>query len=248
MRPPSNNPVTQTKHGQFHAVDYSARPDPIIYAPEKLTFFVYLQNAGDAGNNLQATGKSGRHGFCHLEECYLQPGQTVLAGTPIGKMGYTGKTVPSGPAGRHLHWVLYRNGAYVYPPDYITEPFKEEEPMFNEGDRININKEFYGKDLGLHRDLVGKKTFKEALYDIFDKSKDYKANAKVNEGDVVNYFRALVGHDPSDGDKKAFKGLPHKVLLYGLLERSDTKDRLGSIGAVNVVEVPEGTLIKIKGE
>lgn len=123
MRPPTNNAVSQEVHGSYNAVDYRSVPDPIIYAPEDLTYYVYLPNAGDAGNNLQATGAHGRHGFCHLEESYLKPGQSVRKGTPIGKMGYTGRTIPSGPTGRHLHWVLLRNGVYVYPPTLVTEPF-----------------------------------------------------------------------------------------------------------------------------
>lgn len=123
MRPPTGNPITQGKHGAYNAVDYSSAPDPIIYAPENVVIHAYLLNAGDAGNNLQANGQNGRHGFCHLEESYAKPGQTILKGQPLGKMGYTGLTIPSGPQGRHLHWVLLRNGVYVYPPDFITETF-----------------------------------------------------------------------------------------------------------------------------
>lgn len=123
MRPPTGNSITQGKHGRFNAIDYSSSPDPIFYAPEDVTFHAYLLNAGDAGNNLQVNGAHGRHGFAHLEESYIKPGQSKKKGEPLGKMGYTGLTIPKGPGGRHLHWVLLRNGIYVYPPTLITEPF-----------------------------------------------------------------------------------------------------------------------------
>lgn len=123
MRPPTANDISQGKHGNYNAVDYRSIPDPIFYAPERVTFYAYLRNAGDAGNNLQVMGAKGRHGFCHLEESFIQPGQTVEKGQPLGKMGYTGLTIPKGPGGRHLHWVILRNGIYVYPPTLITEPF-----------------------------------------------------------------------------------------------------------------------------
>lgn len=123
MRPPTGNLITQRKHGKYNAVDYDDAPDVYVYAPERMTFTAYYPLAGDAGNNLQMTGANGRHGFCHLEEIYVAKGQTVEKSARIAKMGYTGLTIPKGLPGRHLHWVLYRNGVYVYPPDYITEPF-----------------------------------------------------------------------------------------------------------------------------
>lgn len=123
MRPPTGNPITQGKHGKYNAVDYNDTPDDTVYAPEDMTYHAYYPLAGDAGNNLQMMGAHGRHGFCHLDSILVKPGQSVKKGEPIAKMGYTGLTIPKGPAGKHLHWVLYRNGVYVYPPTLITEPF-----------------------------------------------------------------------------------------------------------------------------
>jgi len=126
MRPPTSNPITQGKHGNYNAVDYSSRPDVYIYAPEggKVTFYQY---AGNCGNNLQFAGVSGyTHGFCHLETSYVKVGQTIQKGQKIGKMGYTGLTDPVGPNGRHLHWVLRKGNTYYYPPSKVTEPFKGE--------------------------------------------------------------------------------------------------------------------------
>lgn len=134
MRPPTGNPITQTMHGQYNAVDYAYIPDIYVYAPEDLSWYAYIPNAGDAGNNLQMTGATGRHGFCHLEEIYLTPGQGAKKGEKIAKMGYTGRTDPVGPEGRHLHWVIFTKDGYVYPPDLITEPFGGDDmAMPNEG-------------------------------------------------------------------------------------------------------------------
>lgn len=123
MRPPTSNPITQAQHGPYNAVDYSARPNPIFYAPEDVTFVSYVPNSGDCGNNLKVRGASGQHGFCHLDETYITAGQSKRKGEPLGKMGFTGKTIPVGEQGRHLHWVVLRGTVYIYPPSLITEAF-----------------------------------------------------------------------------------------------------------------------------
>lgn len=136
MRAPTTNPITQGRHGQYNAVDYSARPDTTIYAPEagKVTFYA---NAGDCGNNMQLQGAGRRHGFCHLERALVSVGQQVQEGQPIGIMGYTGLTIPAGPNGRHLHWVIQKGGVYVYPPSLITSQVNNnqgDEPMISDVD------------------------------------------------------------------------------------------------------------------
>jgi murein DD-endopeptidase MepM/ murein hydrolase activator NlpD len=127
MQAPSSNRITQTAHGPYNAVDYSYTPDIDFYAPEdgKVVFY---QESGSCGNNLQLLGKTGRHGFCHLETAYVKVGDQVKRGQRLGKMGYTGYTEPKGPNGRHLHWVLQLpNGIYAYPPDFINEAFNQKE-------------------------------------------------------------------------------------------------------------------------
>lgn len=120
MIAPTNNGITQGKHGTYNAVDYSSSPDANIYAPEDGTIVSYANN-GNCGNNLQMNGANGRHGFCHLERATVSAGQAVKKGQVIGVMGYTGYTIPAGPGGRHLHWVLNKNGVYVYPPSFVNE-------------------------------------------------------------------------------------------------------------------------------
>lgn len=122
MRAPTTNPVTQGKHGNYNAIDYSYLPDSYIYAPEagQITFYA---NAGDCGNNLQLTAGNRVHGFCHLQNALVTVGQKVTKGQKIGIMGYTGYTIPKGPAGRHLHWIIRVDNSYIYPPSLVTEPF-----------------------------------------------------------------------------------------------------------------------------
>lgn len=124
MQAITDNVITQKIHGNFNAVDYSARPDPIAYAPERVTFVSFIPNNGDCGNSLKVSGASGVHGFCHLEGSpFIKAGQTFERGQPMFKMGFTGKTIPVGEAGRHVHWILSRNGQWVYPPAFINESF-----------------------------------------------------------------------------------------------------------------------------
>lgn len=125
MRPPTNNVITQGQHGATKAVDYSARPDATVYAPEDMSWDSYARRGrGDAGNALRMNGANGLHQFAHLERILISPGQSVKKGQAIAIMGYTGYTIPAGPNGRHLHWWIKRsNGSYVYPPIVITEKF-----------------------------------------------------------------------------------------------------------------------------
>lgn len=49
-------------------------------------------------------------GLCHIQGKAQVQAQTVVdAGTVIGPMGWSGKTVPEGPGGRHLHCIVWIN-------------------------------------------------------------------------------------------------------------------------------------------
>lgn len=119
MKAPTANRITQGQHLTSKAVDHSASPDPFIYAPEdgKIDSYQWRgSGTNSAGNALRMAGKTGMHQFAHLEESYVRIGQQVKQGQKLAKMGYTGYTIPKGPAGRHLHyWILTPKG-YVYPP------------------------------------------------------------------------------------------------------------------------------------
>lgn len=122
MQVPTQNARTQGIHGAYNAVDYDNDPDPIIYAPEAGTVSIVRDN-GTCGNSMYLQGNNGRHGFCHIDT-YIVTSGSVVRGQPLARMGYTGYTEPDNvPAGAHLHWILLKNGVYVYPPSLVTEAF-----------------------------------------------------------------------------------------------------------------------------
>jgi len=127
MQVPTKNRATQGKHGQYNAVDYSAKTllgtwRKTIYAPEAGKITAYGKS-GQCGNRLELTAGKNRHGFCHLEKKLVKLGATVKRGQAIGVMGYTGYTIPSGVRGTHLHWVINRSGKYIYPPTLVNQSF-----------------------------------------------------------------------------------------------------------------------------
>ena len=147
MQAPTLNRITQTKHGEFSAVDYSFEPDPTIYAPEDGVVTSYTSDS-KCGNNLKFRSLDGlhRHGFCHLESADVKAGDKIRRGQVLGVMGYTGYTIPMGPNGRHLHWVVSLNGVYVYPPMLINEPFKKGDIVLEDGELDRLIKGMLGRE------------------------------------------------------------------------------------------------------
>lgn len=109
----ANVPETQGFKLTHRGVDYSARYDKTVYAPEAGTVSTeYQPYAG--GNVLVLKGKTGTHKFAHLSK-YLVRSGTVKQGQKIAIMGATGKVTAA-----HLHWSLYRFGIRVDPRKYVT--------------------------------------------------------------------------------------------------------------------------------
>lgn len=126
MQSCSSNRITQGSHGTSKAVDIANDPDNIIYAPEDGTIDSYMQRGSgtsDAGLALRMRGATGLHQFAHTSSSLVRPGDRVKRGQPIAVMGHTGYTIPSGPAGAHVHWWIQTPNGYVYPPNLINEPF-----------------------------------------------------------------------------------------------------------------------------
>lgn len=68
---------------------------------------------------------------------------------------------------------------------------ESEEPVFNEGDRVNVNNALYGYDKGFFKTTVGR-PWKDSMYAIFQ-SDDFKNENAVNDGDVKNIDSVLGG-------------------------------------------------------
>ena len=92
-----------------------ATRDTLILAAHAGTVQVAL-NTWPAGNHVWVNGGGGlRTGYAHLQAVYVESGQYVEAGQPIGLMGSTGNST-----GPHLHFHVWRNGVNVDPTPLVS--------------------------------------------------------------------------------------------------------------------------------
>lgn len=212
MQSCSSNRITQGSHGTSKAVDLSAKPDPIGYAPEDGTIDSYMQRGSgtsDAGLALRMRGANGLHQFGHTDRSLVPVGAKVKRGQPIFVMGHTGYTIPSGPAGAHCHWWLQTPKGYVYPPNLINEPFMK----LGSGGGTNVVltaedvKVLYRKlfkregDAGGIKNYTGK-TLEFAINDMTGSSEYARSNTKTVEKVVEKIVEKPV---PVPGSGKALK-------------------------------------------
>jgi len=81
----------------------------------------------------------------------------------------------------------YGLGSYLgWTEDIENLRVVEEEDMFNDGDRFNINISLFGEDKGFWKDKVNQNlSYKDAVEQILD-SPEFLGEQYLNEGDVVN--------------------------------------------------------------
>ncbi len=103
--------VTQGLHW-YNAIDFANQGNscgkPVFAAAggEVLKIrYGYNQGAGNYVRILHPNGLITHYG--HLQKILVTPGQPVSQGEMVGLIGYTGRTIPSGPSGCHLHFALY---------------------------------------------------------------------------------------------------------------------------------------------
>lgn len=150
MQKSTNNRITQGPHGLSKAVDHSARPDPVIYSPINGVIDSFMQRGSgrnDAGLMLRIFNPKTRamHSYGHCERSLVKVGQEVTVGQPVAVIGYTGFTIPDGPAGAHVHYYIrLANGTYVYPPSLYSadaprptsQPINGGEEMFRTDEEV----------------------------------------------------------------------------------------------------------------
>ena len=74
--------------------------------------------------------------YAHLQNYNVSVGQTVHMGQEIGRMGHTGRSIPSGPAGTHLHFEM-RTAKLLFASSKLPDFFKctdyDPEEFFRKG-------------------------------------------------------------------------------------------------------------------
>lgn len=208
MQAPTLNRITQTAHLASKAVDHSAKPDNVVYAPEDGKVVSYGQAGApgsktDAGNQLRMQGATGLHAFSHLEKSLVKVGATVKRGQKIAVMGHTGYTIPDGPLGAHLHYWIKTPSGYVYPPTLYKDKFIKGEPMVTNPNHLDI----------LFVQFLGRKPTKAEKAKYLDKSHvtilEYLYKRRVN-------VPALIKSKDSQATAEAgkIKALKDKIITF----------------------------------
>jgi len=97
---------------------------PVIYAPADGTV-VEPMNNGSFGLAvcLDHVDTLYYSLYAHMSDVFVVPGQVVVAGTAIGKMGWTGQVDPPSEAGTHLHWQVCKS------KDFPTDIGQSADPL-----------------------------------------------------------------------------------------------------------------------
>jgi murein DD-endopeptidase MepM/ murein hydrolase activator NlpD len=122
---PTRGGITQGYHAGHYAYDIADRSQPPVWAAGQGKVVKVVSGCAkvsygcgggygnhviiDHGNGLQTL-------YGHLEEVYVNQGDTVSQGTVIGKMGRSGNV--RGATGIHLHFEVHLNGKKMVPGNY----------------------------------------------------------------------------------------------------------------------------------
>lgn len=113
---PTSGDLTQYFRWYHPAIDIANKGAPDILAADSGTVLVAgmpdrwgygIRILIDHGNGYQTL-------YAHLSQVYVQPGQTVVRGNAIGKMGSSGRST-----GIHLHFEVHKNGAAQDPLGFL---------------------------------------------------------------------------------------------------------------------------------
>lgn len=98
---------------------FAPRGRPVLSATEGI---VTRKGTGNLGGNMIWVMGPGRqmHYYAHLDEhANIEPGDRVLAGTPLGTVGNTGNARGTPP---HLHYGIYESGGAINPFPLLRSP------------------------------------------------------------------------------------------------------------------------------
>ncbi|MBT8336200.1 MAG: M23 family metallopeptidase [Gemmatimonadetes bacterium] len=98
-------------------LDLDGDPGDVVVAPSR-GVVALVDSFLLAGNIVYLNHGGGLlSGYFHLSEALVAEGDTVAAGTPIGRVGATGRVT-----GPHLHWVVRVGTTSVDPRSWMTMP------------------------------------------------------------------------------------------------------------------------------
>ncbi|MFV1916984.1 MAG: peptidoglycan DD-metalloendopeptidase family protein [Patescibacteria group bacterium] len=109
---PTSGRITQRFVWYHKALDIANRAAPNVLAADSGTVVGagWLDGYGYANRVIIDHGNGYRTLYAHLASVYVVAGQTVSRGSPVGRMGCTGRCT-----GTHLHFEVIRNGVYLNP-------------------------------------------------------------------------------------------------------------------------------------
>jgi len=109
---PTGGTITQRFVWYHKGIDIANRAAPNVLAADSGTVVGagWLDGYGYGNRVIIDHGNGFRTLYAHLSQIYVVPGQTVVRGNAIGRMGSTGRST-----GIHLHFEVIQNGAYLNP-------------------------------------------------------------------------------------------------------------------------------------
>lgn len=115
---PTTGWITQKFHARHMGIDIGNRiGTPIVAADSGYVVYAGTSQYGygiyiliDHGNGFQTL-------YAHLDECYVEAGESVGKGQVIGAMGNTGRST-----GPHLHFEIRYRGTHRNPLGYLPRP------------------------------------------------------------------------------------------------------------------------------
>ncbi len=121
---PTEGKISQGPHGypRYNAIDVANKCGTPIQAVASGKVYQIRYNTWPGGNFVKISHPNETVTYYgHLSQISVEQGEPIYKGQTIGFMGHTGRTIPQGPAGCHLHFDVFgaKNHLRKYPVDTI---------------------------------------------------------------------------------------------------------------------------------